>query len=356
LAPGDLNHVFYSSDGASAVEAALKIAFQYWRQLRPPRAEKTKYVAFDSAYHGDTIGSTSLGGIERFHDLFQPLLFDVIRLPAPDARAGDAAHHLAALDSVLADRREEIAAVVIEPLVQGAAGMIMQPLGYLRGVRELTRLHDVLLIADEIVTGFGRTGRMFACEHEDVTPDLVCLGKSLTAGYLPMAATLATRAVYETFLGPHAEGRTFQHGHTYGGNPLAAAAAIASLDVLIDGRLLEHDLPRKIQRLAAAIAPLADHPHVGQVRQIGMMAGIELVADREAGRPFPAAERRGWQACRHCINNGVWLRPLGDVMVVMPPLAVSDAELDLLGRVICQSVDAVCQDHVVPRPTAQTAR
>jgi adenosylmethionine-8-amino-7-oxononanoate aminotransferase len=355
LAPGDLSHVFYSSDGASAVEAALKIAFQYWRQTRPPRLEKTKYVAFDSAYHGDTIGSTSLGGIERFHDLFQPLLFDVIRLPAPDARAGAAAHHLALLEGVLADRHEEIAAVIIEPLVQGAAGMILQPAGYLCGVRELTRRHDVLLIADEIVTGFGRTGRMFACEHEEVTPDLMCLGKSLTAGYLPMAATLATPALYEAFLGPHAEGRTFQHGHTYGGNPLAAAAACASLDLLIDGRMLEDELPRKVQRLAAALAPLGDHPHVGQVRQLGMMAGVELVADRATGQPFPAAERRGWQVCRQSTNNGVWLRPLGDVVVVMPPISVSEAEIDLLARVLAQSIDAACRDYAAPRHTAPAA-
>jgi adenosylmethionine-8-amino-7-oxononanoate transaminase len=355
LAPGDLSHVFFSSDGASAVEAALKIAFQYWRQSNPARPEKTKYVAFNAAYHGDTIGSTSLGGIERFHDLFQPLLFDVIRLPSPDARTGDAAHHLAILEKVLADRHEEIAAVVIEPLVQGAAGMILQPPGYLRGLRDLTRRHDVLLIADEIVTGFGRTGRMFACEHEGVTPDLLCLGKSLTAGYLPMAATLATPAVYEAFLGLYAEGRTFQHGHTYGGNPLAAAAAGAALDLLVDGRMLDQELPRKIERLAAALAPLHDHPHVGQVRQLGMMAGVELVADREANQPFPAAERRGWQVCRHSTNNGVWLRPLGDVVVVMPPLVVSDAELELLGRVLLESIDAACGDRTTVRRPAATA-
>ncbi len=253
LAPGDLNHVFYSSDGAAAVEAALKIAFQYWRQVTPRRDGKCKYLAFDLAYHGDTLGSTAVGGIERFHDAFAPLLFDVVRLPSPDARRGDAAHHLAHLASTLADRHEEIAAVVIEPLVQGAAGMILQPPGYLRGLRDLTRRYGVLMIADEIVTGFGRTGRMFACDHEEVTPDLLCLGKSLTAGYLPMAATLATTAVYEAFLGDYVSGRTFQHGHTYGGNPLAAAAACASLDLLAEERVFDEILPRKIERLTAAL-------------------------------------------------------------------------------------------------------
>jgi len=348
LAPGDLDHVFYSCDGASAVEAALKIAFQYWRQTNPPRPRKTKFIAFDLAYHGDTIGSTSLGGIERFHDLFAPLLFDVVRLPSPDARYGDAAHHLALLEHTLAVRHEEIAAVVIEPLVQGAAGMILQPPDYLRGLRELTRRYDVLMIADEIVTGFGRTGRMFACEHEGVTPDLLCLGKSLTAGYLPMAATLAATPVYETFLGEYADGRTFQHGHTYGGNPLAAAAACASLDLLAEERVLEEVLPRKSAQLAAALAPLADHPHVGQIRQLGLLAGVELVADRAAGRPFPAAERRGREAARRATANGVWLRPLGDVMVVLPPLCIDQAELALLGRVLVESIDAACRTPSPP--------
>jgi adenosylmethionine-8-amino-7-oxononanoate aminotransferase len=342
LAPGDLNHVFYSSDGSSAVEAALKIAFQYWRQCEHPKPGKRTYLAYDSAYHGDTLGSTAVGGIARFHDLFAPLLFDVVRLPAPDRRHGDAAIHLARLEETFAARHEELAAIIIEPLVQGAAGMIMQPPGYLRGVRDLATRYDVLMIADEIVTGFGRTGRLFACEHEGVTPDLLCLGKSLTAGYLPMAATLATSRVYEAFLGEYSLGRTFQHGHTFGGNPVAAAAACASLDVLQEERTLDQALPRKAARLAAALAPLAEHPHVGDVRQLGLMAGVELVADRETGRAFPAHERRGVQVCRRATASGVWLRPLGDVIVVMPPLSAAESEIDLLVRVLAQSIDAVC--------------
>jgi adenosylmethionine-8-amino-7-oxononanoate aminotransferase len=341
-APGDLDHVFYASDGAAAVEAALKIAFQYWRQCDAPRPDKRTYLAFDTAYHGDTLGSTAVGGIARFHDLFKPLLFDVVRLPAPDRRLGDASVHLARLEDALSQRHEELAAIVLEPLVQGAAGMIMQPPGYFRGVRELADKYGVLLIADEIVTGFGRTGGMFACEHEDVTPDLLCLGKSITGGYLPLAATLATRRVYDAFLGDAMSGRTFQHGHTYGGNPLAAAAACASLDVLEEERLLAEALPRKAERLAAALAPLSDHPHVGDVRQLGLMAGVELVANRASMRPYPAHERRGWRACRHATASGVWLRPLGDVLVAMPALAMSDADIDLLGRAMCESVDAAC--------------
>jgi adenosylmethionine-8-amino-7-oxononanoate aminotransferase len=342
LAPGDLNHVFYSCDGSSAVEAALKIAFQYWRQCDQPRPAKRTYLAYDSAYHGDTLGSTAVGGIARFHALFEPLLFDVVRLPAPDRRHGDAAIHLARLEETLAARHDELAAIVIEPLVQGAAGMIMQPPGYLRGVRELATRYGVLMIADEIVTGFGRTGRLFACEHEGVTPDLLCLGKSLTAGYLPMAATLATTRVYDAFLGEYSLGKTFQHGHTFAGNPLAAAAACASLDVLEEERILDQALPRKAARLATALAPLAEHPHVGDIRQLGLMAGIELVADRTTGRSFPPHERRGYQVCRKSTASGVWLRPLGDVIVVMPPLSATDAEIDLLARVLTQSIETVC--------------
>jgi adenosylmethionine---8-amino-7-oxononanoate aminotransferase len=342
-APGELNHVFYVGDGSSAVETALKIAFQYWRQCPSPRPAKKTYLAYASAYHGDTLGSTSVGGIARFHSIFEPLLFDVVRVPAPDRRTGDAATHLATLETVLRERHEEIAALVIEPLVQGAAGMIMQPPGYLRGVRELTRKYNVLMIADEIVTGFGRTGRLFACEHEGVTPDLLCLGKSITAGYLPLAATLATTEIYNAFLGDYVTGCTFHHGHTYGGNPLAAAAALASLDLLAEERILEESLPRKAAKLAAVLAPLADHAHVGDVRQLGMMAGIELVADRASRQSFPAAQRRGYRVCKRTTASGVWLRPLGDVIVVMPPLSIADGELELLGRVLRESIDAECR-------------
>jgi adenosylmethionine-8-amino-7-oxononanoate aminotransferase len=341
LAPGDLNHVFFSSDGSCAVEAALKIAFQYWRQCPEPRPEKRRFVAYSSAYHGDTLGSTAVGGIERFHDLFAPLLFDVLRLPPPDERLGDAAAHLQALEKVLAEQGGHVAAVIIEPLVHGAAGMVMQPPGYLRGVRELTQRHDVLLIADEIVTGFGRTGRMFACEHEGVTPDLLCLGKSLTAGYLPLAATIARTEIYNAFLGDYNDGVTFHHGHTFGGNPLAAAAALASLDLLQETRAIEEVVPRQAALIAEALAPLKSHPHVGQVRQLGVMAGVELVADRSTGRPFDRRERRGYHVCRRTTERGVWLRPLGDVVVVMPPLVITEADLLLLGNVLTEAIEEI---------------
>ncbi len=299
LTPPGLNHVFFSDDGATAVEVALKMAFQYWQQRKDPKPEKICYVALGSAYHGDTLGAVSVGGVARFHDLFRPLLFETLRAPAPDSyrlppgvtQDGLLAHSLEELDRLLAEHHARIAALVIEPLVQAAAGVIVHPPGYLRGVRELTSKYGVLLIADEVAVGFGRTGRMFACEHEGVTPDLFCIAKGLTGGYLPMAATLATEETYQAFLGDHASGRTFYHGHTYGGNPLAAAAAMATLDVFEEERTLEH-LPAKIAWLRELLAPLAEHPHVGDIRQCGLIAGIELVRDRAMREPFPASAHR----------------------------------------------------------------
>lgn len=352
LAPPGLRHVFFASDGSSAVEAALKMAFQYWRQCPNPQPDKTKYVAFHEAYHGDTLGSVSVGGVVRFHEMFRPLLFDVIRLPLPDCyrlprgvtRQRAAAHYLAGLEAVLAQQHAQIAAVVIEPLIQAAAGMVTHPPGFLRGVRDLTRRYGVLLIADEVATGFGRTGRMFACEHEQVVPDLLCLGKGLTGGYLPMSATLATDAIWQAFLGTYAASRTFYHGHTYSANPLAAAVALATLDVFDDEQTLA-TLQPKIDRLAAHLSRLAAHPHVGDVRQCGLMAGVELVQDRASQQPYAWAEKRGYRVCDHARTEGVWLRPLGNVVVIMPPLAITLEELDR----ICAAVE-----HGIERATADS--
>lgn len=342
ISPEGLDHVFFSDNGATAVEVALKLAFQYWRQCDSPRPKKTKYIAYGGAYHGDTLGSVSVGGVARFHELFQPLLFDVLRLPAPESyrlpsgvtRETAVAHYLRQLDAVLAAHHEEVAALVIEPLVQAAAGMVMHPAGYLRGVRELTRRYGVLLIADEVAVGMGRTGRLFACEHEDVSPDLLCLAKGLTGGYLPLAATLATSEIWNAFLGDYASSRTFYHGHTYGGNPVGAAVALATLDVFDEEQTLSQ-LPEKIARLGEHLARLAAHKHVGDVRQCGLIAGIELVRDRATAEPYPWAEQRGMRVCRHALSRGVWLRPLGNVVVIMPPLAISLAELDR----ICVAVE-----------------
>jgi adenosylmethionine-8-amino-7-oxononanoate aminotransferase len=339
IAPPGLDRVFFTGDGSSATEAALKMAFQFWRQTARPEPARNRFVAIGDAYHGDTLGAIGVGGVDRFTALFEPLTFEALRLPSPALpRPGKAtppslAESLAEFEALLAAHAGMVAAVIMEPLVQMAGGVLVHPEGFLRGVREITRRHDVLLILDEIAVGFGRTGTMFACEQEAVVPDLLCLAKGLTAGYLPMAATLATGRIWDAFLGTHAEQRTFFHGHTYGGNPLAAAVGLASLDVFRDERVLER-LPEKIARLEARVARLEALPHVGEVRQCGLVAGIELVREKgSAGRPavpFPWQEQRGTKACLAARRHGALLRQLGDVVVIMPPLCIDDDEIDLL--------------------------
>ena len=278
------------------------MAFQYWRQCPRPQPEKTQYLALHGAYHGDTLGDVSVGDVARFHELFAPLLFPTVRAPRRTATAARSAWsaRAAGIDCVeaLADlvrqHADTLAAVVIEPLVQGAAGMIVAPEGYLRRVREVTRRHDVLLIADEVAVGFGRTGTLFACEQEDVSPDFLCLAKGLTGGYLPLAATLTTDEVYNAFLGPPEAGRTFYHGHTYTGNPLGAAVALANIELLQAPAVLAA-LPEKIERLRMHLERLRNFSMVGDVRQKGLMAGIELVRDRcDEGTLPRRATDGGW--------------------------------------------------------------
>jgi adenosylmethionine-8-amino-7-oxononanoate aminotransferase len=338
------------------VEVAVKMAFQYWQQRRDPRPEKTCYLALGEAYHGDTLGSVSVGGVERFHAMFRPLLFETLRLPAPDtyrtppgiAPEQLAEHYLGTVERVLAQHHHRIAAMVVEPLVQAAAGMIVHPPGYLRGVRELTRRYDVLLIADEVAVGMGRTGKMFACEHEDVTPDLLCLAKGLTGGYLPLAATLTTDEIWRAFLGTYAEGKTFFHGHTYGGNPLGAAVALATLDVFDQEQTLAR-LPEKIARLALHLERIATLPQVGHVRQCGLIAGIELVRDPATKEPYPWEEKRGLRVCDHARSEGVLLRPLGNVIVIMPPLAVTLEQLDKIAGAVERGITEECSRHKAER-------
>jgi adenosylmethionine-8-amino-7-oxononanoate aminotransferase len=349
-----LTRVFFSDSGSTAVEVALKIAFQYWRQRRPerggPRLEKTRFVALSQAYHGDTVGSVSVGGMELFHDVFRPLLFPTWRAPEPFLYrypAGTTAEHcradcLSKMERILAEHHQEIAGVVIEPLVQGAAGMIVAPDGYLRGVRDLTRRYDVLLIADEVAVGVGRTGTMFACEQEQVVPDLLCLAKGLTGGYLPLAATLANEEIFAAFAGAQAELRTFFHGHTYGGNPLAAAAALATLEIFEREETLAAIQPR-IEQLAGWMKRFAALPHVGDVRQRGLMAGVELARDRATKEPYDWSEQIGARVCLRARERGVLLRPLGNVIVLMPPLIISAGELDLLGEAVEHAIRDVTE-------------
>jgi adenosylmethionine---8-amino-7-oxononanoate aminotransferase len=320
LAPAGLTRVFYSDSGSTATEIALKMAFQYWRQRGQDRR---RFVALRMAYHGDTIGSVSVGGIDLFHSLYEPLLFETLK-----AEPGDAAD----MERLLRRHDGEVAAVIMEPLVQGAAGMLMHPPGYLRAVRDLCDRHGVLLILDEVATGFGRTGRMFACEHEGVAPDLMCLAKGISGGYLPLAATLASERIYEGFLGEHEQFRTFFHGHTYTGNPLACAAGLATLDVFRDERTLERLQP-KIELLADLLEPVAAHPAVGEVRRRGFMVGIELVE-----HPLPM--RIGHRVTLEARRRGAIIRPLGDVVVLMPPLSISTEDLTRLVGITAEAIDA----------------
>jgi adenosylmethionine---8-amino-7-oxononanoate aminotransferase len=319
LAPPGLERVFYSESGSTAVEIALKMAFQYWRQTG--EAERTSFVTLEGAYHGDTIGSVSVGGIDLFHGAFGPLLFDAHRVPPGDGEA---------LERVLERHGSEIAAVVVEPLVQGAVGIRVQPPGFLRRVRELCDAHGTLLVCDEVATGFGRTGTMFACEQERVSPDLLCLGKGLTGGYLPLAATLATERVYEGFLGAAEDARTFFHGHTFTGNPLGCAAALASLEVFErESTLLR--LQPKIRLLGDLLGDVAAMDEVAEVRGRGFMVGIDL------GEHDPAL-RLGHRVVVEARRRGAIVRPLGDVIVLMPPLAISKADLRRLVAVVAEAI------------------
>jgi adenosylmethionine-8-amino-7-oxononanoate aminotransferase len=323
LSPPGISRVFYSESGSTATEIALKMAFQYQQQRGGQHVRRTSFVHLREAYHGDTIGSVSVGGIDLFHSTYRPLLFQTHA-----AEPGDAAD----LERVLATHEEEIAAVIVEPLVQGAAGMIVHPPGYLRAVRELCDRFGVLLICDEVATGFGRTGTMFACEQEGVAPELLCLAKGLTGGYLPLAATLATERIYEGFLGAPEEGRTFFHGHTYTGNPLACAAALANLEAFEQERTLLQLQPKihLLDRLLEEIAAMAE---VKEVRQRGFMVGIDL------GEHDPAL-CLGHRVTLEARKRGAIIRPLGDVVVLMPPLSISKADLRRLVEIVSDSIEA----------------
>src|SRR5690349_15118620 len=331
LAPPGLSRVFYSESGSTAVEIALKMAFQFQQQRGGQHARRTSFVHLRDSYHGDTIGSVSVGGIDLFHSTYRPLLF-----PTHAAEPGDAAD----LERVLATHEEEIAAVIVEPLVQGAAGMLVHPDGYLRAVRELCDEYGVLLICDEVATGFGRTGTMFACEREGVGPDLLCLAKGLTGGYLPLAATLASERIYEGFLGAYEEWRTFFHGHTYTGNPLACAAALACLDAFERERTIERLQP-KIAVLEELLAEVRAMAEVAEVRQRGFMVGIDL------GEHDPAL-RLGHRVTVEARKRGAAIRPLGDVVILMPPLSISEAELRELVAVTRASIEAGANGVRVP--------
>jgi adenosylmethionine-8-amino-7-oxononanoate aminotransferase len=321
IAPEGLTRVFYSDSGSTAAEIALKMAFQYHQQRGD--TARTRFIRMREAYHGDTIGSVSVGGIDLFHATYRPLLFETLA-----AEPGDADH----MEQLLGAHSGEVAAVIMEPLVQGAGGMIVHPEGYLRAVHELCDRHGVLLICDEVATGFGRTGTMFAVEREGVSPDFLCLAKGITGGYLPLAATLTTEAVYEGFLGAPAEAKTFYHGHTYTGNPVACAVALANLDIFERERTIEALQP-KIELLDRRLAEIAAMPGVTEVRSRGVMVGIDLGAhDPEL--------RVGHRVTLEARKRGALVRPLSDVVVLMFPLSITAAELEELLDITAASITA----------------
>lgn len=348
LSPAGLTRSFYSESGSTAVEIALKIAYQYCQLIG--QKEKKTFVALEEAYHGDTIGAVSTGGIDLFHEVYRPLLFHVHRLPQPHCRhcrlglerqsCGLACAEK--LDEILRRHGQEICGLVVEPRVQGAAGMIVQPEGYLRRLHEICRAHGVLFIADEVATGFGRTGRLFACELEDTPPDIMCLGKGITGGVLPLAATLTTEAVFEAFLGEFGEFKHFFHGHTYTGNPLACAAALANLRLMEDRGIMANVAARAAQ-MSQGLKALAALDHVAEVRQQGMMAGIELTADKAADTPYEPGERKAHQVIMAARRRGVIVRPLGDTVILMPPLSSTEAQIANLLEMVRQAVVEVTE-------------
>ncbi len=347
--PGGLTKVFYSDSGATAVEAALKMAVQYHRQ-KLGGEERTLFAALGGAYHGDTLGAVSVGRVERFHAMYGGLLFPTVMLPCPSGyrlppgftAASWLNHCEAELERVIAAHAGQLAALIIEPLVQGAAGIQVHPQGYLQKAREVTQRHGVLLIADEVAVGFGRTGTLFACEQEQVVPDLLCLAKGITGGYLPLAATLCTDSIYEAFLGPPAAGRTFYHGHTYTGNALGCAAAMASLELFERNRVLEN-VNVNAALIERELAPLRNHPRVGEIRQKGILVGVELVQDRETKAAFPPERRIGHQVTLAARQRGAIIRPIGDVVTLIPAPAMPAELVSQLCRTLIEAIQAASE-------------
>ncbi len=332
IAPKGLKKVFYSDNGSTSVEIAIKMAYQYWQNIG--QTKKTGLVHLANSYHGDTLGSVSIGGINLFHQVYRGLIFKTQALKGHGWEAVDE------LEQLLKARHQHIAALVVEPLVQGAAGMLMWPKGTLKRMRQLTAKYKVLLIVDEVATGFGRTGKMFACQHEGVGPDLMCIAKGITGGYLPLAATLTTQKIYDGFVFDYAQQKTFFHGHTYTGNPLACAAALANLAIFKKERTLAKLAP-KIKYLAKQLKMFYNLPSVGELRQCGFMVGIEVFKDAKRKMAYPWQAKMGVKVCQAARKYGVILRPLGNVIVLMPPLSITTDELDVLLMATYRAIEEV---------------
>ncbi|TCP26000.1 adenosylmethionine-8-amino-7-oxononanoate aminotransferase [Scopulibacillus darangshiensis] len=349
ITPGDLSKVFYSDTGAAAVEIALKIAYQYWKNIDPVKyAEKNTFISLKEAYHGDTVGAVSVGGMALYHRIFHPLLFDRIETSAPYPYRMDgtpeeiSARCLDNLESLLKQHHHKVAGLIIEPLVQGAAGIIVHPEGFLKGVARLCKKYNVLLICDEVAVGFGRTGSLFASEQEEAEPDLLCLGKGITGGYLPLAATLASEKVYSAFLGEASEDKTFYHGHTYTGNQLACSAALKNIELIRERQLIQ-DIQRKALVAARELEKLKGLAAVGDVRQKGLMIGIEIVKDQKTKALFPRDMQIEHQIILDARKRGVIVRPLGPVITIMPILAMPDEHLIEIIDTVHRAIKAVTE-------------
>jgi len=349
IAPKGLTRCFYSDNGSSSIEVALKMSFHYWRNAG--QTAKTRFIALENSYHGETLGALAVGGPGIYRDAYQPLLMQPIHVPSPDCfnRAGGEAwedysrRQFVHLQVALERHAHEVCAVIVEPLVQCAGGMRMYHPVYLRMLREACDRHGVHLIADEIATGFGRTGRMFAMEWAGVSPDLMCLSKGLTGGTLPLAATLATEQIYQAFYADWQAGKAFLHSHSYTGNALACAAALATLEVFAERNWMQHN--RDLGHLLwMSMAGLLKHPNVAEVRQQGMIVAIELAADARTKRPFPRGERRGLRVYRHGLEKGVLLRPLGDVVYLMPPYILTPEEVKLMTETAIAGIEQAVRD------------
>ena len=349
VCPKGLAKVFYSGDGASAVEVALKMAFQYWQHRGKPK--KTKFVSLENGYHGDTLGAVSVGGIDLFHAVYKPLLFETYKAPSyycyrcPLGKTYPSCEIACAkgVEKILDEHHEEIAAVIFEPYVQAAGGMIVSPPGYVKRIREYCDNYDVIMILDEVATGFGRTGRMFACEHEDVTPDIMVLGKGMTGGYLPLSATIVTQKIYDAFLGEYDEFKTLFHGHSYSGNPISCSAALGNLEVFKKDNTLEK-LQEKIEFLERELQEFKGLDQVGDVRNKGFMVGIELVEDKETKTPYPLNIKMGWKVAGFAAQEEVLIRPLGNIVVLMPPIGISIEDLKKLIDVTYRAIKKATEE------------
>ncbi len=334
VVPRGLTKFNFSDNGSASVECALKMSFQYQRQSGHP--EKKRFLCLSGGYHGETIGALSVGAMDLYAKIYKPLLMDTVRVEAPDCyrckyekeRGSCGCECFADAEEKFDRFARECCAIIVEPLLQGSAGMRIYPPLYLQKLRALCRRHGVLLIADEIATGFGRTGKMFAFDHAGVSPDIMCISKGLTGGYLPMAITVATDEIYDAFYDDYGKGRAFMHSHTYSGNPLGCAAALAVQRVLREDNILARAAARAEELGAALRRSLSGHPNVGEIRRIGLISAIELVRDRNAKEPFPARERTGYQIYKEALELGLLLRPLGDVIYFNPPLTISAAEAE----------------------------